>query len=413
MSSDAITFLDLPISRKKRRKSVLTVFGTRPEVIKLAPVLALGRRREFICTVNVSSGQHSELLHPFVDLFGVRVHYDLGLMTCGQSVGGLLRRVVSEVSDVIAQEEPDLVLVQGDTTTALGGAIAGCNCGVPVAHVEAGLRSGNLRSPYPEEMHRVAITQLASVHFAATERNRQTLLQEGISREATFVTGNPIVDTLELVRRCGDSNSGLLKAIGDRKCVVLTTHRRESFGAILEENLRIVRAFVEEHEDVALVFPVHPNPSVRIPAYRILEGHPRIILIQPLPYFDFIHLISRCWLVVSDSGGIQEEVPSLGKPLLILRENTERPECIEAGMARLVGARAETLQAMLEEAYQPTSWVNSVHKVANPFGHGDSGERIANHVVCLLQGRPARHVAASQFVPAGYRARSNAPAQIL
>lgn len=403
---------------KLRRKSVLTLFGTRPEIIKLAPVVcALERRFESLRTVNVSSGQHAELLYPFVDLFGVRVDYDFRLMSERQSTNKLLGRVVSGVSEVVLREEPDLIVVQGDTSTALGGAIAGHNCRVPVAHVEAGLRSGNLSSPYPEEMHRVAITRLASIHFAATEQNRKTLLREGISEEAIFVTGNPIVDALQTVLRGKEGsqhlNADLLKAIGGRKCIVLTTHRRESFGAILDENLRVLRAFVEEHEDVVLVLPIHPNPNVRIRAQEILGGHPRIILIPPLPYFDFIELVSRSWLVVSDSGGIQEEIPNVGKPLLVLRENTERPECMEAGLARLVGGRPGTLRVMLEEAYRPNSWVSSVHKIANPFGDGQSGERIANRIVSWLRGQHVRRVNGSQFVPLGYLPGSHAPAQVV
>ena len=372
---------------------MLTLFGTRPEAIKLAPVVhALEQRREFIRTINVSSGQHTELLYPFVALFGIRVDYNLRLMSTEQSVGELLRRVVAGVSDVIVSEQPDLIIVQGDTTTALGGAIAGQKCGVPVAHVEAGLRSGNLRSPYPEEIHRIAISGLASIHFAATERNRNTLLEEGIREGAIFVAGNPIVDALQMVRRVKQQSTitELLAAIGDRKCLVLTAHRRESFGSLLRENLLMLRDFVQEHADVVLVFPVHPNLNVRVPAQEILEGHPRINLTGPLSYFDFIHLVLRSWLVVSDSGGIQEEVPSLGKPLLILRENTERPECIEAGMARLVGRGSEKLRSMLEEAYQPNSWVNYVQKTPNPFGCGDSGERIANRIVSLLKVQPVR-----------------------
>jgi UDP-N-acetylglucosamine 2-epimerase (non-hydrolysing) len=248
--------------------------------------------------------------------------------------------------------------------------------------VEAGLRSGNILSPYPEEMNRIAISGLATVHFAATENNRVSLLREGISNSSIYVTGNPIVDALENILHSGGAvgSSDLFATIANRKCIVLTTHRREAFGRLLRENLRVLRDFVQKHEDVVLVFPVHPNPNVRAAACEILGSCPRAILIQPLAYRDFLGLIGRSWLVVSDSGGIQEEVPTLGRPLLILRDTTERAECIEAGMARLVGGRPETLAAMLAEAYRPDSWVNSVRRTANPFGRGDSAERI---VACL------------------------------
>ena len=302
-----------------RRNSILTVFGTRPEIIKLAPLmLALERHHRSVRTINVCSGQHEELLYPFVDFFDVRMDYDLRLKADGQGRTELLERIVLGLSEIIAAEKPNLLVVQGDTTTALAGAIAGSQCGVPVAHVEAGLRSGNLRSPYPEEAYRIAITRMASIHFAATERNKQTLRREGVSDKAIFVTGNPIVDTLQMVLReralSTDSNAELQKVIGDRKCIILTTHRRESFGPVLSDNLRVIRAFVERHEEVVVVFPVHPNPNVQTPAHEILGGHPRIFLIQPLAYFDFVQLVSKSWLVVSDSGGIQEEVPVLASP---------------------------------------------------------------------------------------------------
>jgi UDP-N-acetylglucosamine 2-epimerase (non-hydrolysing) len=382
-------------TKKKHRSSVLALFGTRPEVIKLASVIRrLEQNSKLIHTINVASGQHADLATPFIEMFGIRIDFDLHVMTENQSAGQLLRRIVRGVTDIANRERPDLIMVQGDTTTALAGAIAGQRCGVPVAHVEAGLRSGNLRSPYPEEIQRIAISRLASIHFAPTERNRDRLLEEGINEGAVFVTGNTVVDALQMVRRVKQrsASSELLARIGDRKYIVLTTHRRESFGARLRANLQVLRDFVQEHEDVALVFPVHPNPYVRFPAHEILEGYPRINLIEPLSYFDFIHLVLGSWLVVSDSGGVQEEAPSLGKPVLILRENTERPECIEAGMARLVGCCPEKLRSMLEEAYTPSSWVNYVQETTNPFGCGNSGECIANHIVSLMKTEPVRTV---------------------
>jgi UDP-N-acetylglucosamine 2-epimerase (non-hydrolysing) len=375
-------------TRSKQRKSVLTLFGTRPEAIKLARVLHhLGQRRGSIRTINVASGQHSDLLYPSIQLFGIRVDFDLRLMTIDQDPVALCERILRAVHKIVDDETPDLILVQGDTTTALAGALVGNRRGIPVAHLEAGLRSGNIFSPYPEEINRRLITQLATYHFASTTGNRDTLLQEGIREKAIFVTGNPVVDALQMVLNsskpfCAPS---LLGQIANHKCIVLTTHRRESFGGILADNLQVLSQFVREHEDVILVFPMHPNPNVIRPAREIFAGNPRVVTIPPLPYEDFIHLLSKSWLIVSDSGGIQEEVPSLGKPLLILRDNTERPECIEAGMARLVGGSPEALMAMLDEAYQQNSWVSSVHKVPNPFGGGDSAERIVQCVTELLE----------------------------
>jgi UDP-N-acetylglucosamine 2-epimerase (non-hydrolysing) len=374
------------------KKTVLTLFGTRPEIIKLAPVIrGLERENESIRTINVNSGQHLDLLYSLIDLFGVRVDFDLRLMTPNQDHAALCGRIAEELYKIVDTREPELILVQGDTTTALAGALVGHERRIPVAHVEAGLRSGNILSPCPEEMNRRLITRLATYHFASTVKNRDTLLQEGVQEKAIFVTGNPVVDALQMILRSSKPHcpSGLLSQIENHKCILLTTHRRESFGGILAKNLQILRQFIEEHEDLILVFPVHPNPNVKRAASEILSDHPRIVIIPPLQYGDFIQIVSKSWLIVSDSGGIQEEVPSLGKPLLILRENTERPECIEAGIARLVGNSPKVLMALLQEAYQPDSWVYSIDKVPNPFGRGDSAERIVRCVSSLLEDKPA------------------------
>jgi len=386
--------------KNKRRKSVLTLFGTRPEIIKLAPVIRrLERRSDLFRTVNVASGQHGELMSPFLETFKVRVDFDLRLMIPNQDPDTLQGRIVRGVSEILDRARPDVMLVQGDTTTALAGAIAGHQRGVAVGHVEAGLRSGNVLSPYPEEVNRIAISGLATIHFAATENNRVSLLREGIRDSSICVVGNPIVDALEMILQAGGpfGSSDLFAAIANRKCVVLTAHRRESFGRILKENLRVIRDFVQEHDDVVVVFPVHPNPNVSVAAHEILSGCPRSILIPPLPYLDFIGLVRRAWLVVSDSGGIQEEVPTLGKPLLILRDTTERPECIEAGMARLVGGRPETLKAMLDEAYQPESWVNSVQGASNPFGERGSAKRIVDRLAWMLAEKRIGHSIAQEL----------------
>lgn len=367
---------------------MLTVFGTRPEVIKLAPVIhQLERRSDFFRTINVTSGQHSELLHPFVEMFGIRVDKNLRLMKANQTPSELCERMLPRLENIVQNEAPDLILVQGDTTTALAGAMVGRRCGIPVGHVEAGLRSGNLKSPYPEEMNRRFITQLASYHFAATRRNRELLVSEGVPSASIFLTGNPVVDALQMVLRLpgGRRRPTWFSKLDGRKYIVLTMHRRESFGQTLANNLKVLCDFVQCHSDVSLVFPAHPNPNVSGPAKEICAGQSRVIVTPPLNYRDFIQVLFGSWLVVSDSGGVQEEVPSVGKPLLILRENTERSECIDAGMARLVGQSPETLRVMLEEAYQVGSWVESVGTVPNPFGKGDSGERIAECLTTLLE----------------------------
>ncbi len=374
------------------KRKVLTIFGTRPEVIKLAPVIKeLEAQRDAFLIVNVTSAQHTDLLYPFVRMFGIRVDHDLHVMEPNQTPNQVCARVLAGLDTLLSDERPDLILVQGDTTTAMAGALAGFHRRVPIGHVEAGLRSGNTYSPYPEEMNRRLITRLAAYHFAATRRNRATLLSEGVPEDTVFVTGNPVVDALHaILERAGESPAvaRLLEATAGLKRIVLTTHRRESFGEVMAGNLGVLRSFVASHSDVALIFPVHPNPDVVGPATAILSGHPRIHLVPPLGYEDFIVLLSRAWLVVSDSGGVQEEAPTLGKPVLILRENTERPEAIEAGVARLVGGEPARLAHMLEEAYRDGSWIRSVGQGANPFGQGDSGKRIAQIITHLLDESP-------------------------
>lgn len=378
---------------------LLTIFGTRPEIIKLAPII---RQFEAACpalrAVNVSSSQHTDLLYPFVSLFGVRIDHDLQTMKPGQTPNEVCAHVLSALDPILSREQPDMIVVQGDTTTALAGALAGFHRKIPVAHVEAGLRSGDILSPYPEEMNRRLITKLASHHFAATPGNRDTLLGEGVEEDAVFVTGNPVVDALKIILErgaCGAGVRSLLAETEGSRRVVLTTHRRESFGEAMSENLRVIRRFVELNEDVSLVFPVHPNPSVAAPSRAILSGHPRIHLTEPLAYDDFIFLLSQAWLIVSDSGGVQEEAPSLGKPLLILRENTERPEAVASGVARLVGGSSESLARMLAEAHAERSWVDEVKAVKNPFGDGESGRRIARIIARLVRASSAARDAAA------------------
>ncbi len=374
---------------------VLALFGTRPEVIKLAPVIqqleAYGDRIE---AINVASGQHTDLLHPFVRLFGIRIDHDLNVMEAGQTPTGVCSRVLSLLDRILAKERPNLLLVQGDTTTAMSGALAGFYNRIPVGHVEAGLRSGNPYSPYPEEMNRRLISRLTTYHFAPTPRNRDTLLSEGVVPEAIFVTGNPVVDSLTVVlqrSRPGPVVEEAIHATQGLRRIVLTTHRRESFGEVMLENLRVLRRFVERHDDVSLLFPVHPNPAVVSQATAILSGHARIHRLPPLDYESFILLLSQAWLIVSDSGGVQEEAPTLGRPLLILRENTERPESIECGVARLVGGRPERLAVMLDEISRDRSWIDRVGATENPFGDGHSGRRIAQIIARVLQVSPADH----------------------
>jgi UDP-N-acetylglucosamine 2-epimerase (non-hydrolysing) len=368
--------------------TVLTLLGTRPEVIKLAPVLVeLARRSERFTSVTVASGQHGDLLAPFLRLFGVGLDANLALMQVDQTPIQVCHRVLAALEPLLNEVRPEVLLVQGDTTTAMAGALTAFHQGISVGHVEAGLRSGNPKNPFPEEMNRRLISRLASFHFAATPQNVETLLAEGVPASRIALTGNPVVDALHTVLGKAQPSWGLRKVLDEtkpRRLLVLTTHRRESFGKAMLENLRVLRRFVERHKDVALAFPVHPNPAVRAAAREALAGAPHVHLLEPLEYPDFVHLLFHAWLIVSDSGGIQEEAPTLGKPLLVLRENTERPEAVAAGVARLVGGSATRLEAMLEEAYADGSWTRQVQETENPFGRGDSARRIVDALESFL-----------------------------
>lgn len=366
-------------------KTVLTLFGTRPEVIKLAPVIReLESRPTRFRSVVATSAQHTDLLYPLASFFRLSLDHDLHVMEAAQTPALVASRILAALDPILSRENPDLLLVQGDTTTAMAGALLGFFRKIPVGHVEAGLRSGDTMSPFPEEMNRRLVTKLASLHFAATTSNQRTLLDEGVPREQVIMTGNPVVDSLNDVMRMPERRPpppALSEAaLRGKRLIVLTTHRRESFGDVMSGNLRVLREFIEAREDILLAFPVHPNPSVRDVSHAILGGHPRIHLLEPMEYPEFVRLLAKAWLIVSDSGGVQEEAPSLGKPLLVLRENTERPEAVESGVARLVGKDPSRLRAMLEELYPDHPWLREVGRVENPFGRGDASTRIVDAI---------------------------------
>lgn len=372
------------------RMRVLVLFGTRPEAIKLAPVIH-ELRKKFFQTIVVSSSQHKQLLKPFLESLKVDVDFDLGVMRKNQSPNEVCSRVVARLDKILAAEKPDLILVQGDTTTTLAGALAGFNRKIPVGHVEAGLRSGNVMSPFPEEMNRRLVSRIASLHFAATEKNRRNLLAEDVPTEKVFVTGNPVVDSLKFMLKnltVDPSVTELIKKTEGQKRLLLTTHRRESFGQTMTANLKVIRDFVDKRGDICLFFPVHPNPNVRNVANEILGGHERIYLLDPLNYPDFLAIMKSAWLIVSDSGGVQEEAPTLGKPLLVLRENTERPEAIRSGVSKLIGNSPGKLKMLLEENYAVETWIKSVREVANPFGDGRSAARIVKIIEEKLASKP-------------------------
>lgn len=358
-------------------KKIIVLFGTRPEAIKLAPVIFELKKRVDFETVVVSSSQHTDLLKPFLQIFNIKVDYDLQVMTDNQTPNVVCAKVLQGLDKIFDDEKPDVILVQGDTTTAFAGAFAGFNRKIKVGHVEAGLRSGNLHSPFPEEANRRLVSQIATFHFAATYNNCKFLKHEGISGNQIFLTGNTVVDALHFVlnhSKPSEKIAELLEKTRDLKRVLLTTHRRESFGDKMNRNLLQLKEFVSQQTDTCLIFPVHPNPNVRQITNEILADQERIFLLEPLDYVDFTALMKSAWLIVSDSGGVQEEAPSLGKPLLVLRENTERPEAIETGIAKLVGENS--LSEMLKANYNDETWINSVKETPNPFGDGKAAQKI-------------------------------------
>jgi UDP-N-acetylglucosamine 2-epimerase (non-hydrolysing) len=360
------------------RPKILVLFGTRPEAIKLAPVIHELKRKDFN-TIVVSSSQHKDLLTPLFEILDIEVDHNLQVMTANQTPNEIASRVLAKLDKILDTEKPNLILVQGDTTTTFAGAVAGFNRRIPVGHIEAGLRSGNLNSPFPEEMNRRLVSQIATFHFAATEKNRHNLLAEHISTEKIFVTGNPVVDSLQFMMKNvmrSDEIHKLVSETAGLKRILLTTHRRESFGQTMTGNLEVLRDFVQRRKDTCLIFPVHPNPNVQKVTKKILADCERVYLLDALDYTDFISLMKKSWLIVSDSGGVQEEAPSLGKPLFVLRENTERPEAIEAKVAKLVGGNPVILHKMLEENYAIETWIKSVKEIRNPFGDGKAAKRI-------------------------------------
>ena len=356
---------------------VMVVFGTRPEVIKLAPVIAAIRDTARLTLTVVSTDQHAEMVQQMLEVFAIKPDHELGIMTAGQGLVDITERALRGLASVIAVEAPDVILVQGDTTSAFAGALAGFYAGVTVGHVEAGLRTGDKSSPFPEEMNRRLIGELADLHFAPTERARENLLAQGVAGPAITVTGNTIVDALASVRhRAGETVRDMPALRGAGRLLAVTVHRRESFGEPLRAICRALRAIVERTPDVTLVFPVHRNPVLRETVFAELSGVPRLHLVDPLDYLTMIGLLGRAHLVLTDSGGIQEEAAALGVPALVLRDRTERTEGLLAGVARLVGTgTAAILEAAAELLGDPAAHAAMRH-ASDCYGDGRAAPRI-------------------------------------
>ncbi len=371
---------------KKHR--VLVLLGTRPEVIKLAPVImALRERADFIDTVVCSTGQHREMFTQAMDGFGLKADIDLGLMTPGQTLAGITSQAFAAVDKVIEKEQPTVLIVQGDTTSAMVGAMCGFYRRIAVGHVEAGLRTGDIQSPFPEEVNRCIVGKVASLHFAPTQRSADNLLREGVPAASIHVTGNTVVDALRWMRERlpveapAELPAEVATAISDHRLLLVTGHRRESFGDGIASICNALLHLAEEFPDTFIVYPVHLNPNVQQPVRAILSDHPRIALLPPVAYATLLWLMERATLILSDSGGIQEEAPSFGKPLLILRDTTERPEVVDAGCARLIGTTQEAILSNARELLSNALAYAEMTGKPNPFGDGFAADKIVDALV--------------------------------
>ena len=370
----------------------LFIYGTRPEAIKLAPVILACRQRGRIEPVICATAQHRELLDEINETFGLRPDFDLGLMRPDQALADLTGRAMTAISEVLARVAPAASVVQGDTTSAMTGALASFYLRTPVAHVEAGLRTYDLAAPFPEELNRQMIARVARWNLAPTEAARENLLREAVPAESILVTGNTSIDALRIVA-AGDGADpfGELGIPGPgpgERLVLVTAHRRESFGAPFRDLCTALRNAADRWPDLRIVYPVHPNPNVRRPVAELLSDHPRIHLVDPVGYRAFVRMLRRAWIVVTDSGGIQEEAPGLGKPVLVMRETTERPEAVAAGTARLVGTSPERILAAIHDLHENAASYRSMASAKNPFGDGHAAERIEERLAQDL-GQPA------------------------
>jgi len=354
-----------------KQHHVLCVVGTRPEAIKMAPVIRALRESSWArCTV-IATAQQRGLLDQALERFGIVPDIDLDIMTEGQSLASLTARLTPVLSEVISAQQPDIVLAQGDTATVFITALVSFYARIPFGHIEAGLRTYNLDQPYPEEAFRQMVGRIACWHFAPTATAAANLRREGISERCIFITGNTGIDTLLQV-----ATACVPIATKSERMILLTVHRRENFGEPLLEIFAAVRALVERYPDVRVVYPIHPNPNIKTAAYALLGGHERIDLRMPLDYFEFVELMSSSYLILTDSGGIQEEAPALAKPVLVLRQQTERPEAVEFGVARLIGTDQSDIFAAASELLDDTNAYSKMAQRVSPYGDGHASERI-------------------------------------
>jgi UDP-N-acetylglucosamine 2-epimerase (non-hydrolysing) len=377
-------------------KKILIVFGTRPEAIKMAPLIKeFEKTKDFFNVKICITAQHREMLDQVLKIFEIKPDYDLNIMAPGQDLYDVTSKVLLGLRNVLKEFNPDLVLVHGDTTTTLVGSLASFYKKIPIGHIEAGLRTGNIYSPWPEEANRLLTTQLAKYHFAPTKKNKNNLLKEKISEENIVITGNTVIDALFWVLNKIKNNSQLEKdiinelnnngyKISNRKFILITGHRRENFGNGFFNICNAIKELAQKYKNFDFVYPVHLNPNVRKPVKEILSNIDNVFLIEPLEYMPFIYLLSKSYLVLTDSGGIQEEAPSLGKPVLVMRDTTERPEAVEAGTVILVGTNKENIVSNVSKLIENETLYKKMSYAHNPYGDGNASKKIVNFLKGLL-----------------------------
>lgn len=366
-------------------KKVMLVFGTRPEAIKMCPLVNELKSREKIKTIVCVTGQHRQMLYQVLEAFSVAPDYDLSIMKERQTLFDVTINILDRIKAVLEEVKPDVVLVHGDTSTTFATALACFYMQIPIGHVEAGLRTYNIYSPYPEEFNRQTVSVISSYNFAPTELSKNNLLKEGRKKESIYVVGNTAIDALKTTV-CKDYKNECLDWAADSRLIMITAHRRENQGDPMSHMFRAIRRVVDEHPDIKAIYPIHMNPVVREKSQQELSGCDRIRIIEPLDVLDFHNFLSRAYLILTDSGGIQEEAPSLGKPVLVMRDTTERPEGIEAGTLRLVGTNEEIIYGNFSELLTNRKAYEAMSHASNPYGDGFASERIAD----ILEGKEPR-----------------------
>lgn len=364
-------------------KKVIVAFGTRPEAIKMCPLVKELKIRKDLDTIVCVTGQHKEMLDQVLQAFEVLPDYDLSIMKNKQSLFDVTQNILEKMKDVLEEVRPDIVLVHGDTSTTFATSLAAFYLQIPVGHVEAGLRTYDIYSPFPEEFNRQATGIIAKYHFAPTEISKQNLLNEGKKSSDIYVTGNTAIDALRTTVKDGYTHS-VLDWVGDSRLIMLTAHRRENLGEPLKNMFKAIKRIVDEHEDIKVIYPIHMNPLVRETANDILGNHERIRIIEPLEVLDFHNFLNKAYLILTDSGGIQEEAPSLGKPVLVMRDTTERPEGVAANTLKLVGTDEDVIYRNFKQLLNDKIAYEKMSKASNPYGDGFASKRIADILVSDL-----------------------------